>query len=190
MKHSHLWTCIALAGFLQGCGSLRQVVRHKDPLSPDQHVQLGSLYSAQGLKESARREFDAALRLDKKHLAALVARGNLAFVGNDLKEAGGYYRRALDVDPDHPLANNNLAMVYLARGEKLEKVERLVLKALAQGGPSKPYVLETLATVYIRQGRNEDARKALDEAEASASPGDRALLAQIADTRKTLSKNQ
>ena len=54
-------------------------------------------------------------------------------------------------------------------------------EAVAQGGPSKPYALETLATVYLRQGRHDDARKALDEAEASAAPGDHALLAQIAD---------
>ena len=190
MKRSHAWTLIVLAGLLQGCGNLRQMVRHKDPLSPEQHVQLGSVYAAQGLKESARREFDAALRQDKRHLAALVARGNFAFVGNNFKEAGEYYRRALKVDPNHPLANNNLGMVYLQRGERLEKVEGLVQKAVAQGGPSKPYALETLATVYLRQGRHDDARKALDEAEASAAPGDHALLAQIADTRKNLSKNQ
>lgn len=156
----------------------------------DQHLQLGSAYARKDETESARREYDAALRLDARSLPALLARGNLAFEGKRWKEAGADYRRALRLDPHHPVANNNLAMVYLVQGVKLEKAARLAETARKGGGPSTPYVLDTLASIYIRQGRLREAAQLLDEAESLASPANKPLLAQLAKTRKSLSKNQ
>lgn len=157
-----------------------------DPLTPEEHVKLGMSYEAQGLKEMAAQEFQAALRQQSGYTPALVGLGNLSFEGGALQEAEGYYRRALDADPDHPGANNNLAMVYLSRGERLDEAERLARNALKQGGPLRPYILDTLANIYVRQERCQEAKTALEEAEAVTSSANKILHERLAQLRREL----
>ena len=171
---------------LPACATFSPLVRHSDPLTPDQHMQLGASYEAQGLTESAGQQYEAALRLQKKYIPAHIARGNLAFASGDLRKAEVCYRQVLRLDRNHAGANNNLAMVCLTRDKDLDKAERYAQTALKQGGPLRPYVLETLAELYIRQARSSEARKILDEADASAPLDDTALREQLAKTRANL----
>jgi predicted Zn-dependent protease len=82
--------------------------------------------------------------------------------------------------------NNNLAMVYLTQQEKLDEAERLANLALAQGGPLRPYVLDTMAHIYVRQGRYREAQTALNNAEALAPPYDRTLNQRLAQLQQEL----
>ena len=157
-----------------------------DPLTAEDHVALGTAYEAQGLKDLAAREFQAALEQRKDYPPALISLGNLAFEAGALADAEEYYRRVLEVDSSQPSANNNLAMVYLQRGERLAEAERLARTALAQGGPLKPYVLETLANIYFRQGRHREVKEALDEAEVIVPSSNTTLRARLAKTRQEL----
>ena len=178
---------LVLAVLFQGCSALPQLVRHRDPLSAEEHLRLGASYEAQGLTDSAARQYQAALHLQKNNIPALIARGNLAFEKADWKNAEACYRRVLRLDPAHVGANNNLAMVYLSSGKDLDKAERWARMALEQGGPLKPYVLDTLAAIYIREGRYSAARKVLDDAVAVVAPaGDKALREQLTKTRAKL----
>jgi tetratricopeptide (TPR) repeat protein len=178
-----IWSAVLAFSFFQSCSSLPHFIRHKDPLSFDQHLQLGSAYEFQGLLESAGQEYDAALKIKKSSLPANMARGNLAFEAGDFKKAEGYYRHALRIDRLHSGANNNLAMVYLARGKSLKKAEKLAWVALNQGGPLRPYVLETLAEIYIRQSRFEEAQALLITAENEAEASNKILTRQISKTQ-------
>jgi len=157
-----------------------------DPLTPDEHVKLGTSYQEQGLRELATKEFQAALGRKREYAPALVGLGNLSFEAGSLRDAEEYYRRALAVAPDDPSANNNLAMVYLSRGERLDEAERLARKALEQGGPLRPYVLDTLAGVYVRLKRYREATAALDEAEALAPLENKILRERLAELRREL----
>jgi predicted Zn-dependent protease len=82
--------------------------------------------------------------------------------------------------------NNNLAMVYLTQQEKLDEAEQLANLALAQGGPLRPYVLDTMAHIYLRQGRYREAQTALKKAEALAPPYDRELHQQLTQLQEEL----
>jgi tetratricopeptide (TPR) repeat protein len=144
------------------------VVPH-DPLTTEEHVTLGEAYRGKGLYDAAEKEFQAALRRDQNHVPALVALGNLAFETGGFAAAEAYYRRALRQAPDHPHANNNLAMVYIAQGQRLEEAESLAKKALQGPSALRPYVLDTLISLYLKQDRTADAEQALDEAERSLS---------------------
>jgi tetratricopeptide (TPR) repeat protein len=182
------WAALLAGSLLSGCAAFPQMVRHPDPLTPAQHVQLGASYEAEGLRDDARRQYDAALRGPEKSVPALIARGNLAFNEGDLKAAERHYRRALRLEPGHAGANNNLAMVLLTRGRKkdLERAEGFAKRALDGGGPLKPYVLETLASIYIAEGRVPEARRSLEEAVSSAPPGNEELRRQLERTRQRL----
>jgi tetratricopeptide (TPR) repeat protein len=149
-------------------------------------MQLGASYEAQGLFESAAREYESALRRKQEYIPARMALGNLAFAAGDLKKSAARYREVLRLDADHAGANNNLAMVCLARGKDMDKAERYLRTALKQQGPLRPYVLETLAVLRLRQGRFSEAEEALDEADGLAPPDNSDLLARLIETRREL----
>src|SRR5437870_5467805 len=155
---------MVLMAALQACSALPRIVVLHDPLSPQEHVTLGESYHAQGKMDLAAREYQAALKKEGDYVPALIALGNLSFETGFLQDAEDHYRHVLTVVPDHPSASNNLAMVYLSRNERLDEAERLAKRALAQGEPLRSYILDTLAKIYVRQERYQEARTALEEA--------------------------
>lgn len=171
---------------LQACSGLPRVVVLHDPLTAEEHMALGTTYEAQGAQDLAAREYRAAMTDRADYAPALVALGNLAFDSGALDEAEEYYRRALASHPDHPGANNNLAMVYLKRGDRLDEAERLALKASAQGDSFRPYALDTLAHIYTRTGRYQEAQAALAEAEAAVPAANQTLRERLAQSRQGL----
>jgi tetratricopeptide (TPR) repeat protein len=177
-----------LFGGLAACSGFPRLVILHDPLSPEEHVTLGTSYLQQGLTEKAEEEFRTALDQQPGNVQALVSLGNLSFERGNLEEAEQYYRRVLDEVPGHPGASNNLAMVFVARGEQLDEAERMALVALQQAGPLRPYCLDTLAHIYLRQKRYQEATAALDEAEGLAvTAGSKALLDRLHQSREVLS---
>lgn len=166
---------IVLGAGLSACSNVPHVRVLHDPLTAEEHVMLGLTYEGRGHRDLAANEYLAALAQEAGFVPALIGLGNVAFAEGELEASETYYQQALATSPEHPGANNNLAMLYLTKGANLQEAERLALRALAQRGPLQPYVLDTLAHVYARQGRYEEAVAALDEAEASAPAQDKIL---------------
>jgi Flp pilus assembly protein TadD len=165
------------------CSWLPQPVTFHDPLTVHEHVVLGETYLKQGQLEPATHEFETAVKREPHHVPALIALGNLAFHSQSWDRAESFYRRALQLQPDHALASNNLAMVYLTRGERFDEVERLARHALTQGTNLTPYIYETLATLYVKQGRLAEAQAAAEEAEASMGPLNKPLQDRLTELR-------
>jgi tetratricopeptide (TPR) repeat protein len=177
---------VLLFGGLQACSGMpRPVVLH-DPLTPAEHVTLGTTYEEQGLNEMAVLEYKAALQQRHEFAPALVSLGNLSVEQGALKEAEDYYRRALVTAPDHPGASNNLAVVYLKQGRRIDEAERLARRALQQAGPWRAYVLDTMARIYLLKGEYVQANEALEEALSAAPPDDTLLLEQLEQLRQEL----
>lgn len=177
---------VALGAGLAACSELPQGRVLHDPLTPEEHVTLGLTYEVQRHRDLAAREYRTALAQQAGYIPALIGLGNLAFAEGELEESEAFYRQALEASPEHPVANNNLAMLYLARGGDLREAERLALRALVHKGPLQPYVLDTLANVYARQGRFEEAVGALVEAEAVAPWHDKLLRDRLSRLRDQL----
>ncbi len=177
-----------MLGSLTACSGipLPHIVVLHDPLTQQEHVTLGESYHAQGKMELAKKEYEAALKKERDYIPALIAMGNLSFETGYLQEAEEYYRKALDVAPGHPAASNNLAMVYLSRNEQLDEAEQLAKKALPRGDGLRPYILDTLAKIYVRQERFQEARTALDEAEMAAPLGNTLLHERLAQSQREL----
>ncbi len=142
---------VALALSLCSCGTLPLVFRSNDPLTADEHARLGAAYEEQGLDQEAEKQYLRALVLDRRHEGAWMALGNRAFASGDLAKAERCYKRVLKTSPHHPGASNNLAMVYVTQGKRLDEARALANDALAQESPLKPYILDTLAR--IEKGR-------------------------------------
>lgn len=173
---------------LVACSGLPRIVILHDPLTPEEHVTLAGRYEAQGLAKQAVEEYQAALRKRPDDVTALVGLGNLSYQRGEMKEAERYYCKALDRDPNHPAANNNLASVYLALGKKLDEAERLARRALAQESPHKAYFWETLAGIHLQQGRLAEAQADLILADSMAPVENRELKEKIAKTHKEITE--
>ncbi len=185
----NLLVMMTIIGELLACTGLSPGRVKHDPLTPEEHVTFGLAYEAKGRPELAAREYDAALQQEHSYLPAMVGLGNLAFERGALEEAEAYYQQALAIAPKDPGANNNLAMLYLTRGASLEEAEQLARQALEQGGPLRPYALDTLARIYARQRRYQEAQAALEEAQALAPSGNTLLRQRLVQLREELGGN-
>lgn len=168
--------------FLPACAGLK-VVPHRDVLTPKEHLQLAVSYDTQGLRESAEREYRAALRGDPRLETARLGLGNLLFAKGKLRAAEKQYRRVLKTSPRDPGACNNLAMILIERG-KLDKAERFVRDALPDAGALRPYLLDTLARIRFRQGRSAEALRALEQARRETDPARKDILGQLMKTQE------
>jgi len=180
---------MVLGAAMSACADLPHIRVLHDPLTPEEHVTLGLTYEIQGHQDLAAREYQTALTQESGYVPALIGMGNVAFAQGELEESETYYQQALEASPEHPGANNNLAMLYLAKDGDLQEAERLALRALTQKGPLQPYVLDTLAHIYARQGRSKEAVAALEEAEAAAPAQDKILHERLIRLRDQLVGN-
>jgi len=176
----------ALAVLLaSGCMHLPPMLRSRDALDPQEHVRLGSSYEAQGNRAEAIAQYEAAVASDPNLVEGWVALGNVAFTDGKLETAEVYFRKAVAAGPHHPAACNNLAMAILARGGNLKEAEALAREALGQAGPLRPYILDTLANIQLRQSRYAEALELVGQAEA-ATPDDALVRAQLKATRDSI----
>lgn len=128
---------------LQGC-SLPEVVIIDDPLSPEEHLNLGLAYEKNGEIGLAEREYRAAL---EQLPAAYVYLGNLFFKMDKLEEAESCYKKAAEADPDNADALNNLAWLYYTRRANLDEAEELAIKAVKLETSKSDTYLDTLQKI-------------------------------------------
>jgi tetratricopeptide (TPR) repeat protein len=177
---------LVLACLLTGCAHISRVTEYHDALGPGEHLRLGASYEAQGLRAEASGQYQMAVKGDPGLAEGWLALGNMEFTDGRLKEAGADFRKALKASPHHAGASNNLAMVALAGNGSLTEAEALARDALLTAGALRPYVLDTLANIYLRERRYPEADAAVVQAEAVTPPENSAVLAQLRETRKSM----
>ena len=112
--------------FLFGC-SLPKVTIPKDPLAPEDHLNLGVAYEKKGLLDSAIKEYKLAA---KKLPIAYLYLGNAYFLKNELSQAEAFYKKMIKKDPQNGDAHNNLAWLYYTKRENLDAAEEYALRAI------------------------------------------------------------
>ena len=136
--------CLLIAG----C-SLPRIIVLEDPLSPEEHLNLGVAYERKGELDSAIKEYEAA---SKQLPMAYLYLGNISFQKKELDEAERYYLEAMRKDPGNADACNNLAWLYYTKRANLEEAEELALKALTLNPAKKDIYQDTLEKIRELKG--------------------------------------
>jgi tetratricopeptide (TPR) repeat protein len=132
-----------LAFCLCSCATPRIIVLD-DPLSPEEHLNLGVTYEKQDDFNNALKEYKTA---SKKLPLAYLYMGNVYFKKKEYDEAEVNYKKAIKKNPENADAYNNLAWLYFTKREKLDEAERLALKAIELNPSKKEEYGDTLEKI-------------------------------------------
>ncbi len=135
-----VWLSLCL---FAGCSSFKIIVL-KDPLTPEEHLNLGVAYERDGELDDAAREYRLA---SKKLPIAYLYLGNVHFQKKEFDKAETFYRKAIKKEPHHADAYNNLAWLYCTRRENLDEGERLTLKAMELNPAKEEIYRDTLEKI-------------------------------------------
>lgn len=118
--------------------------------------------------EAATRAADAALQLDADNLEAKIVRGAIARVARDYAAAESFFNDAHVQSPGNFGASNSLALVLVEKDDEATRRRALEMAEAnaalhRDGSPHQIAALTTLAWVYYRLGRREDAEKILEQ---------------------------
>jgi tetratricopeptide (TPR) repeat protein len=98
-----------------------------DPLSPEEHLDLGLAYEREGKLDLALREYEAAGSIP----LAVLGKGNVLFQQGQYRRAEAAYRRLLRGDL-MPEAANNLAFMLILEGRDPERAAELAERAVEE----------------------------------------------------------
>jgi tetratricopeptide (TPR) repeat protein len=146
LKKRSFFSCLLPTAYcllLFGCAFPRIIVLD-DPLSPEEHLNLGVAYEQNREFDSALKEYEKA---SKKLTIAYLYMGNIYFSKNEYTEAELYYKKVINKDPMNADAYNNLAWLYYVKREKLKEAENFALKAIDLNPIKKDIYQDTLQKI-------------------------------------------
>lgn len=110
--------------------AMPKIVVFDDPLTAQQHNDLGVAYEEKGDFGLAEREYEKALKKNREWVIPYLNLGHLYYRQEKLDRAEHILREGLRVKGDHPDLLNNLAWVLMEKG-RLEHAQYLIDKAIA-----------------------------------------------------------
>ncbi len=129
--------------------SLPKIIVLQDPLTPEEHINLGVSYENKGELDAALKEYEAS----KKLPIAYRYIGNIYFQKNDFKNAEKNFKKAIKKIED-PIAYNNIAWLYYTMNKNLEEAERLARKAVELSPQSQDFA-DTLNKIIEKRKVNK-----------------------------------
>jgi tetratricopeptide (TPR) repeat protein len=129
--------------YVTGC-SLPRIIILKDPLTPEEHLNLGVTYESQGEFDKAIKEYNLAA---KKLPRAYLYLGNAYFQKKEWGKAEEYYKKVIEKEPNNSDVHNNLAWLYYTKKENLEEAEKLAQKALELNPAKEEIYRDTLEKI-------------------------------------------
>lgn len=130
------------------------------------HFALGNMYTRIRRWKDAEDALAKATPLTTKKedkLYLLFLKGALADRQKHLEQAEGYFRQALEIDPNNAMTLNYLGYMFADRGVRLPEALKLVRKAV-EIEPMNGAYLDSLGWVYFKMGEYEMAEENLRQA--------------------------
>jgi len=112
-----------------GC-AMPKIVVIDDPLTAQQHNDLGVAYEEKGDFALAGKEYEKAIKKNRDWVIPYLNLGHLYYRQDKLDQAEKALREGMRVKGDHPDLLNNLAWVLMEKGQ-FEQATALIDKAIA-----------------------------------------------------------
>jgi Tfp pilus assembly protein PilF len=107
-----------------------QIIVIDDPLTAEQHNDLGVAYEEKSDFDLAGKEYEKAIKKNREWVIPYLNLGHLYYRQDKLDQAERALREGLRVKGDHPDLLNNLAWVLMEKGQ-IEDAKTLIDKAIA-----------------------------------------------------------
>jgi len=107
-----------------------QIIVIDDPLTAQQHNDLGVAYEEKGNFDLAGKEYEKAIKKNREWVIPYLNLGHLYYRQDKLDQAERALREGLRIKGDHPELLNNLAWVLMEKGQ-LKDAKALIDKAIA-----------------------------------------------------------
>ncbi|WP_052813306.1 tetratricopeptide repeat protein [Desulfonatronum thioautotrophicum] len=160
--------------FLGGAGisacSLPRIILLSDPLTAEEHNDLGVSYEAAGEWDRALAAYTQAATKNRGWDQPLINQGNVHAAMGNWGEAAASYRRALRRNPENLEAMNNLAYVLLQLRDPRQAMKWS--QRARTGAPENVAFISTQARILAELGRDGDARDLLAKTLLRLSPDD------------------
>ena len=181
--HRNYWFLV-LIFFCSACVPQDWRIRDQDPFSAEEHFNLGMTYAKGGKLDLAIQEYQAAYKNEPQNPEYGLTLGNAYSAMGQIEKAENIFKKLIRRH-NHLGAKNNLAMLYLHQKKKIEKAEILALEVAQSDSPYRVFALETLADIYLLQGKKSEALETIDKAMAMLSDKDESLY-RILSQKKNL----
>jgi Flp pilus assembly protein TadD len=133
-----------------------------DPKSSDLLSRLGEVQRRKGDVNSAIETFRRASQAAPSDPRPLTELGLLLDGTGRRDQAKPIYEQLLKLQPDHPIALNNLAFIKAEEGVDLDGAVSMAQRAL-QKAPTSTNVKDTLGWIYIKKNLSDDAVRIFKE---------------------------
>jgi Tfp pilus assembly protein PilF len=107
-----------------------QIIVVDDPLTAEQHNDLGVAYEEKGDYPLAEKEYEKAIKKNREWVIPYLNLGHLYYRQDKLDQAEKALREGLRVKGDHPDLLNNLAWILMEKGQ-LKEAKTLIDKAIS-----------------------------------------------------------
>jgi len=151
---------VALMGAIVGCGDKEPDDSGTEGLSAEQRFEEGNDYYQQGNLDNAASSFEAALKLEPRHLGSLTNLGVVYYQLGRLEDAVGQFEAGLEVDSSDAQLHYLLGAARLQQS-RYEDAERSFLQAKGLQ-PDLPEVHFGLGALYKLQGKTDEAIAAFE----------------------------
>ena len=121
---------VILVIFVLVACSMPKIVVIDDPLTAQQHNDLGVAYEEKGDYPLAEKEYEKAIKKNREWVIPYLNLGHLYYRQDKLDQAERALREGIRVKGDHPDLLNNLAWVLMEKGQ-YEQAIALIDKAIA-----------------------------------------------------------
>lgn len=145
----------------------------KHPNDSSSHLLYGTALVAAGKRDEARAQYDEAIKLDPRNVAALMSLGSLDSIEHHFQDAEGRYKQALEQAPRSAEIMAALGKIAAVQGDKAEAITRF--KQAIATSPKSAAAYIDLVMLYSDGGQFEDAATVAKQL-ADALPGDPAAL--------------
>jgi len=148
---------------IHGCSLPKIIILH-DPLTPEEHNNLGRIYESQQQFDQAMQQYQAALKKDSNFVPSLLLFGDLSYRLKKYAEAESAYKKAIKLQPGNGDIYNNLCWVYIDQQINMDIAADLVQKAMALTPAHRSYYLDTLGVILLESGKPAESIDALKQA--------------------------